>query len=71
MTKKRLGLTAVLLSAMAFTSVGCGMMNSNGSQGTKMSAEEHKAKFPQGHERSQGRNCYYDRVNDTFLCEYK
>jgi hypothetical protein len=71
MTMKRFGVAALLLSAMALTTTGCGMMKGGDDNMTKMSAEEHKEKNPKGHVKSPGSRCYYDRYNDTFLCNYK
>ncbi|MEN8258276.1 MAG: hypothetical protein ABFS09_10495 [Thermodesulfobacteriota bacterium] len=71
MTIKRFGVAALLLSAMALTTTGCGMMESSEEHGVKMTGEEHRKKFPEGHEKGKGTNCYYDRYNDTFLCKYK
>lgn len=71
MTMKRFGVAALLLSAMALTTTGCGMMGmGNGEHGTKMSGKEHKKMFPKGHERSSDKNCYYDTETDNFLCAY-
>ncbi len=71
MMMKRLGVAALLLSALAFTTTGCGMMKGGSDGLTKMSGEEHKKMFPKGHTKGKGTNCYYDRANDTFLCNYK
>ncbi len=68
---KRFGFAVVLLSAMTFTATGCTMLGMGGdSDGVKMSGKEHKEAFPKGHTGESGKNCYYDRVNDTFLCEF-
>ena len=71
MIMKRFGVAALLLSALAFTTTGCGMMKGGDDGMMKMSGEEHKKMFPKGHVKSKGQNCYYDRVNDAFLCNYK
>jgi hypothetical protein len=71
MKMKRFGIMALLFSAMTFTLTGCGMMNpDSGEKGTKMSGSEHKKMYPKGHDRSLGKNCYYDSEADSFFCTY-
>ncbi|MDA3971935.1 MAG: hypothetical protein PF442_11355 [Desulfobulbaceae bacterium] len=71
MIMKRFGMAALLLSAIALTTTGCGMINKgSGEKGTKMSGAEHKRLYPEGHNRSLGKNCYYDQKTDSFFCTY-
>jgi hypothetical protein len=67
MTMKHFGMAVLLFSAMALTSTACMAGTSTSAQGSKMSGAEHKKQFPQGHDRSAGKNCYYDDEHDFFI----
>ncbi len=69
MTMKRIGTAALLLSALALTTTGC-LNKSSSEKGARMSGAEHKKMFPQGHDRSKGKNCYYDSETDSFFCTF-
>lgn len=71
MTMKRIGTAALLLSALALTTSGCLTGKNTSEQGTKMTAEEHKKAYPKGHDRSLGKNCYYDSETDSFFCTFE
>ncbi len=69
---KRLGIAALLLSAVAFSATGCmDKGTSSDKKGVRMSGEEHREKFPQGHDRSLGKNCFYDSETDSFFCPFE
>lgn len=71
MTMKRFGTAALLLSAMALAATGCmDKGTSSEGTGTRMSGEEHREKYPEGHDRSVGKNCYYDSETDSFFCTF-
>jgi hypothetical protein len=46
------------------------MDNKTSDKGVTMSGEKHKELFPHGHDRSAGKNCYYDDEYDVFLCPF-
>lgn len=71
MTMKRFGTAALLLSAMALAATGCmDKGTSSEGNGVRMSGEEHREKYPEGHDRSVGKNCYYDSKTDSFFCTF-